>query len=498
MSLSYSLEDNYSLLPLEDSFVPNELGSLSRHGRVQGYDEEFDPPLDSKYKCTICHLGLRDPVQTFCGHRFCKECFLHSIRDGDGDSLCPLDKKTLSESQFYPDKFVEREVLEFEVLCRAKKQSGCPWKGPLSMLEDHLSRCQLVVVNCEHNCGKQLQRKDIHQHMEAECLHRKTPCEHCEDPVLWSEFEKHFENCSKYPQQCEKCKEEGIKRDKMKLHLEQQCPNVKIECPFNLVGCAFEGLRCDAEKHLVNDHICEIMDLIKIAVSYQIEVIRKGLNQTEVKSKSENEAIIDKQGKQIQELEHEVGCLKQTLTNKVNWLEFQLNKMHNLMLKQEIKLLQQEGHLCNGVYIWKIESLFKCYQDAISGTNTVMYSPGFYTNPYGYKLCLRINLNGVENGDGSHVALFVHVMRGDYDEHLEWPFPKSFKLSIMDQSDGVESKHHITKRVAAEPERNAFQRPVAPFNVIGFGYPDFAPTDIINKPQYTKNNTLLVKFKVTG
>lgn len=79
------------------------------------------------------------------------------------------------------------------------------------------------------------------------------------------------------------------------------------------------------------------MDLIKIAVSYQIEVIRKGLNQTEVKSKSENEAIIDKQGKQIQELEREVGCLKQTLTNKVNWFEFQLSKMHNLMLKQEIK-----------------------------------------------------------------------------------------------------------------------------------------------------------------
>lgn len=56
----------------------------------------------------------------------------------------------------------------------------------------------------------------------------------------------------------------------------------------------------------------------------------------------------------------------------------------------------------------------------------MMYSPGFYTSPYGYKLCLRINLNGLENGDGTHVALFVHVMRGDYDEHLEWPFSKGF------------------------------------------------------------------------
>ena len=47
MSLSFSLEENYSLLPLNDSFVPNELGSPSRHGRVKGYDEEFDPPLES-------------------------------------------------------------------------------------------------------------------------------------------------------------------------------------------------------------------------------------------------------------------------------------------------------------------------------------------------------------------------------------------------------------------------------------------------------------------
>ena len=30
MSLSFSLEKNYSLLPLNDSFVPNELGSPSR------------------------------------------------------------------------------------------------------------------------------------------------------------------------------------------------------------------------------------------------------------------------------------------------------------------------------------------------------------------------------------------------------------------------------------------------------------------------------------
>ena len=52
--------------------------------------------------------------------------------------------------------------------------------------------------------------------------------------------------------------------------------------------------------------------------------------------------------------------------------------------------LPGEGHSCDGIYLWKIENLAKCHQDDISGASTVMYSPGFYTSPHGYKLCLRM------------------------------------------------------------------------------------------------------------
>ena len=48
--------------------------------RSEGYDEYFDPPLENKYECPICLLGLREPVQTICGHRFCRGCILRSIR----------------------------------------------------------------------------------------------------------------------------------------------------------------------------------------------------------------------------------------------------------------------------------------------------------------------------------------------------------------------------------------------------------------------------------
>lgn len=46
----------------------------------QGYDVEFDPPLESKYECPICLMALRAAVQTPCGHRFCHGCIRKSLR----------------------------------------------------------------------------------------------------------------------------------------------------------------------------------------------------------------------------------------------------------------------------------------------------------------------------------------------------------------------------------------------------------------------------------
>ena len=107
-------------------------------------------------------------------------------------------------------------------------------------------------------------------------------------------------------------------------------------------------------------------------------------------------------------------------------------------------------------------------------------------------------MNGVDDGVGKHVALFIHLMRGDYDDFLQWPFTKKFRLSILDQSEDEGEHHDISKTLVAEPKWQACQRPVALHNYYGLGYPKFAPIELICQPQYTKNDTLLVKFEVIG
>jgi len=39
-----------------------------------GYDYELVVKVPDEYICTICHLTMKKPVQTKCGHRFCKAC----------------------------------------------------------------------------------------------------------------------------------------------------------------------------------------------------------------------------------------------------------------------------------------------------------------------------------------------------------------------------------------------------------------------------------------
>ena len=164
--------------------------------------------------------------------------------------------------------------------------------------------------------------------------------------------------------------------------------------------------------------------------------------------------------------------------------------------RQETRAFEFEGRVCNGSYIWRIENYQQRRQDAINGIPTAVHSPAFYTSLCGYKLCLRINLNGVDSGVGRYIALFVHMMQGDYDSILEWPFTGGITLTILDQSEGTEFRQHISKTLIASPNLSAFQRPTAPRNCKGYGYVEFAPIEHIRYPQYIKNNTMLVRVQI--
>ena len=71
--------------------------------------------------------------------------------------------------------------------------------------------------------------------------------------------------------------------------------------------------------------------------------------------------------------------------------------------------------------------------------NNVYYSPPFYSHPHGYKLCIRVDGNGDSEGKDTHISIFVNLMRGDYDNNLQWPFEGDIVVELLNWR---ENNHH--------------------------------------------------------
>lgn len=154
----------------------------------------------------------------------------------------------------------------------------------------------------------------------------------------------------------------------------------------------------------------------------------------------------------------------------------QVRQLERTVGLKDLTVAEMEGRLremsattFDGVFVWRISDFAKKRQDAVAGRAPAMFSPGrsshsqpfspvmcwwkslkgkkqyltcwfsswiswsllsaFYTSKYGYKMCLRIYLNGDGTGRGSHLSLFFVVMRGQSDALLKWPFNQ--KVNIL-------------------------------------------------------------------
>ncbi len=88
------------------------------------------------------------------------------------------------------------------------------------------------------------------------------------------------------------------------------------------------------------------------------------------------------------------------------------------------------------MYTWKVPELTRRRRDAVLRNITSLYNAPFFASRHGYKLCLRVYLNGDGSGRGTHVSFFITLMKGEFDPLLPWPFKQTVSLSLLAQ-DGM-------------------------------------------------------------
>ena len=68
------------------------------------------------------------------------------------------------------------------------------------------------------------------------------------------------------------------------------------------------------------------------------------------------------------------------------------------------------------------------------------YSSVFYTSQKGYKMCFCVFANGYWDGKGSRVSVGAHLMKGENDDYLPWPFIGTVTVELLNQLEG--KNHH--------------------------------------------------------
>ncbi|XP_075761593.1 TNF receptor-associated factor 1 isoform X2 [Pelodiscus sinensis] len=181
----------------------------------------------------------------------------------------------------------------------------------------------------------------------------------------------------------------------------------------------------------------------------------------------------------IQSLEVKITELHRCLTQK----DAGLSKLHT-----RLQSFEQASY--DGVFLWKITDVSRKYHDSVTGRVISLYSPAFYTAKYGYKVCLRIYLNGDGTGKGTHVSLFFVVMKGEYDALLPWPFKHKVTFMMLDQNN----REHVIDAFRPDLTSASFQRPASDMNVAS-GCPMFLPLCKLQSPKYAyvKEDTLFLK-----
>ena len=75
-------------------------------------------------------------------------------------------------------------------------------------------------------------------------------------------------------------------------------------------------------------------------------------------------------------------------------------------------------------------------------TNEVFLSDVFYTSRSGYKMRVEIYPNGRSRCKNTHLSAFIRLLKGQYDDSLDWPFKGTVTLELLNQS---EDTHHLKR-----------------------------------------------------
>jgi TNF receptor-associated factor 2 len=404
---------------------------------------------------------------------------------------CPNNCKT---------KIKRNKLEEHKTKCEKKAVTCdyCSREIPRDLWTAHQRTCDHTPERCAH-CNQRIKRLLMAKHLAEECVRRNTCPFGCTE-VSEGSFEEHnrnnYERHSMVLQRhlnvlegrdlnalltsmsrLSKTDVEAVFKDVLAV-LQRQDPNAPINQPVRNLEQELTALTVP----LANPEQDSVLSYTEAARLLGSDVDYQTLKTSNEELESKCAALktgIERSYKKL--LENEATLQASETRNRE--MERRLQKMEDVMRNKnkDIAVIQRRlNHLeCttwDGIFIWRITNVASKRAEAQrSGQDvrsTSLYSPTFFTSQAGYRLRLRVFLNGEPGGDAANrfLSLFICVCRGQYDAILPWPFRRNVNLMLLDQSA---ARQHVKKSIrqdgAVGVYTSAFKRPESEMNVpIGF------------------------------
>ena len=227
---------------------------------------------------------------------------------------------------------------------------------------------------------------------------------------------------------------------------------------------------------------------------YHNQLVRRATKDLE-QSISAKATGIDKQvaslKSDVAHLQSEVATKLQPLIDSIVRVETTIQQLQEGFGEMALMVQTLQATSYSGTFTWKIPEVQRRRDEARSGRTVSLYSAPFYTGRHGYKMCLRLYMDGDGSGKGTHLSFFLTLMRGEYDALLTWPFRQTVTLTLLDQ----DRQKDIFQSFRPDPSSSSFQRPINEMNVAS-GCPKFAPLSILDNPSYVKDDTMFLKCRI--
>ncbi|XP_065897126.1 TNF receptor-associated factor 3-like isoform X2 [Dysidea avara] len=420
---------------------------------------------------------------------------------------------TVAFIHYFHDKAISKEINYLRVSCPHCNN----WTGEYHHYQNHIKEeCQLVTVSCPNEgCSEEIKRSQLDDHLQ-QCQYRRQSYQWCKEEVPYDQQKEHGAKCNGVPVKCPNGCNNTVSRSETDLHLD---PNNQIgcslakgkintqECLFASLGCRFLAGSLELEAHLersVQHHLSLVSHFLLESHQKQKSVTSKGyeamknLLHSEVdKANKHLETINDKhkeEASQITELQSNQNKNSFQLTgveDLLTSLQASVNEINHNNEEVSLTLQTLQATSYDGHYIWKIPDITRRRRDALLGKTVSLYSAPFYTSRFGYRLCLRVYLDGDGSGKGRYISYFLTIMKGEYDALLEWPFQHMVTMTLVNQK----GNNNIVQSFRPNPTSTSFHRPKSDMNV-ATGCPKFAPLSILDNPEFVVDDVVFFKCDI--